>query len=134
MLLEVVGPLLVHLHQPFEVGLVAGRFVDDQLALLLGRRVGRILSLGLVGISGGQIGIVLLQFEDGILPHFLLDPLLQGQDGQLQNLHRLDHPRRQNLFLHHPQVLTERKSHKIFHLKCPPPGKGVCQHFLVSKF
>ena len=65
----------------------------------------------LFGILRGQIGIVLPQVEHGILLDFLLDPLLQGQDGQLQNLHRLDHPRRQNLLLYHPQVLTERKSH-----------------------
>jgi len=54
-----------------------------------------------------QIGIVLLKIEDGILLHLLLDPLLERQDGQLQNLHGLDHPRRQHLFLLHPQVLTE---------------------------
>ena len=40
MLLEVVGPLLVHLHQPLEVVLVASRLVDDQLAFLLAGRVG----------------------------------------------------------------------------------------------
>ena len=87
-----------------------------------------------------QIGIVLLQIEHGIFLDLLLDPLLQGQDRQLQNLHRLDHPRRQNicLLLRHPHVLTERKSHVrltfVILLKCLPSGKGVCQHFLVSKF
>ena len=107
--LEVFGPLLVHLHQPLEVVLVLGRFVDDQFALLLGGRVGRSLTLDF-GRFRGQIRIVLAQVEHGILLDLLLDPLLQGQDGQLQNLHGLDHPRRQNhlLLLRDPHALIER--------------------------
>ena len=123
MLFEVVGPLLVHLHQALEILFVLGRFVDDQFALLLAGRVGRILPFSFVAGLRGQIGIVLLQFQNGIFPHFLLDPLLQGQDRQLQNLHRLDHPRRQNLLLDHPHVLTERKSHNFFS-KTPAVPKG----------
>ena len=33
------------------------------------------------------------------------------QDGQLQNLHRLDHPRRQHLLLHESEILAEGKTH-----------------------
>ena len=125
-----VGPLLVHLHQPLEVVLVAGRFVDDQLAFLVGGGIGRILPFAF-GSFRRQIGIVLLQIEHGIFLDLLLDPLLQGQDRQLQNLHRLDHPRRQNLFLHHPQVLTERKSHSYPVMIPPTQGRcGVLQFWI----
>ena len=99
-------------------------------------------------LFGRQVRLFLLQLQHRILLHLLLDPLLQRQDGQLQDLHRLDHPRRQHLLLHEPQVLTERKSHKSMLcqrlrtadapdneiLKRLPAGQGVGQDLLVSKF
>ena len=103
-LLEMVGPLLVHLQQPLEVLLVAGRLVDDQLALFLGRGVGRRLGLDRLR---RQVGVLLAHLEDRVLLHLLLDPLLQGQDRQLEDLHRLDHPRSQHLLLNQPEFLTE---------------------------
>ena len=69
------------------------RLVDDQLAFprpsanrgfsLFRRR------------PSGRVGIDFLQLQDRILLHLLLDPLLQRHDRQLQDLHRLDHPRSQ---------------------------------------
>ena len=106
-LLEVVGPLLVHLHQALEVVLVAVRLVDDQLAFFLGGGVGGRLLLGRVGRLGGQVRVFVLQLQHRVLLDLLLDALFQGQDRQLQNLHRLDHPRRQHLLLHQSKVLSE---------------------------
>ncbi len=105
-LLEVVGPLLVHLHQALEVVLVAVRLVNDQFAFFLGGGVrGRLV--GRLDRLGGQVRVVLQQIEDRVLLDLLLDPLFQGEDRQLQNLHRLDHPRREHLLLQQSKVLSE---------------------------
>ena len=61
-----------------------------------------------VGRLGGKLGVFLLQLQHRVLLDLLLDAFLQRQDGQLQNLHRLDHPRRQHLLLHQAKVLPER--------------------------
>ena len=102
-LLEVVRPFLVHLQEPLEVLFVAGGLVDHQLPLLVGRGVGR---LGL-DLLGRQVGILLPHLQDRVLLHLLLDPLFQRQDRQLEDLHRLDHPRSQYLLLNLPEFLTE---------------------------
>ena len=104
-----VGPLLVHVQEPLEVTLVGVRLVDHQLALFLGGGVGRLAILRSASSAGGS-GLF-LEFEHRVFFHLLLDPLLQRQDRQLQDLHRLDHPRRQHLLLHQPEILTERKTH-----------------------
>ena len=70
------------------------RLIDDQ-RLVFDRLLARILAL--VRLVG-QRRIALLQFQGRILDQLLLDPLLQFLQRKLQNLHRLDHPRRQ--FLH----------------------------------
>ena len=36
-------------------------------------------------------------FENGVILQFLLDPLFQGHQGKLENLHALDHARREKL-------------------------------------
>ena len=106
-----------------------------------------------------QIGIFVLLLEQRVFLHLLLDPLLQGHDRQLQDLHRLDHARRKHLLLHHPQFLAEGKSHGRSLIDCCvrpperglesfkhsspwttgtskllPAGQGVGQNLLVSKF
>jgi hypothetical protein len=50
---------------------------------------------------GVLVRLVLLHFENGILLHFLFDALFKLLQGKLQNLHRLDHPLREDrpLFL-----------------------------------
>ena len=106
-LLEVVRPLLVHLHQPLEILLVRVGLVDHQFAFFLAGGVGRLTLLQL-GPLGGKLRLLLHQLEHRILFHLLLDPFLERQDRQLQNLHRLDHPRRQHLLLHESEVLAER--------------------------
>ena len=106
-LFEVVGPLLVHVEQTLEVPLVRVGFVDHQLAFFLAGGVGRqaILRRRLLG---RRLRLFFGQLEHGILFHLLLDPFLERQDGQLQNLHRLDHPRRQHLLLNESKILAER--------------------------
>ncbi len=47
----------------------------------------------------GQSRIALVHLQHRILVHFLFDAFLQRHDRQLQNLHRLDHPRSQFLDL-----------------------------------
>ena len=76
-LLEVVGPLLVHLHQPLEVALVRVGFVDHQLALFLGGGVG-LLALFRLAPFRRRLRLLLLQLQDRILLHLLLDSLLQA--------------------------------------------------------
>ena len=87
-----IGHFLGQIDQPLEiVGIVVG-VVDDQLFFT---------DVGLVGVLVlhrffvGKIGILLPHFEQRVLGHLLLDALLELHDGQLQNLHRLDHSRRQ---------------------------------------
>ena len=63
------------------------------------------------GLLGRSLRLLLHDLQHRVLFHLLLDPLLQGQDRQLQNLHRLDHPRRQHLLLHQSEVLAEGESH-----------------------
>ena len=55
---------------------------------------------------GGQVGVVLPQFENWVLLQFLLDAFLQRHQGQLENLHRLDHARREELAKLLPQRLA----------------------------
>ena len=59
-----------------------------------------------------QIGIVLPHFEDRILLQLLLDPLFESLDRELENLHRLNHARSQNLLLDLPHFLAEGKTHR----------------------
>jgi hypothetical protein len=93
----------------WEIRLVVLRLVDDQLALFLGRGVGRLLLHRL----GRQIGVLLFNLQHRILLHLLLDPLLELHDRQLEDLHRLDHPRSQHLLLNESEILAERKSHLV---------------------
>jgi hypothetical protein len=109
-LLEMIRPLLIHLQQPLEVVLVALALVDDQLALVFAGGV-RGLDQLLLFPFDPTVGFLLLQLQDRVLFHLLLDPLLQGHDRQLQNLHGLDHPRSQHLLLHHAEFLAEGQSH-----------------------
>ena len=64
----------------------------------------------LVGFLG-QGRIAFLQFEHGILDQLLLDFLLQQLQRQLKDLHRLDHPRRQNLLLELAGFKAEGETH-----------------------
>ena len=48
-----------------------------------------------VGIDRRLVGGV-AQLQNGIFLQFLLDALLQGHDGQLQDFHRLNHARSQD--------------------------------------
>ena len=82
-----LAPVLVHPDQAVEFVRLLRR-----LGLGDGRRP-RLLAL-----SVGGRGRFPQVHQDGVLAQLLLDPLLQGHDRQLQDLHRLDHPRR------HPQA------------------------------
>ncbi len=109
-LLEVVGPLLVH---------VAAAARNRPRCSSFRRRPARALRASerrdseLLDFFLGQIGIFLDQFERLVFLHLLLDALLQGHDRQLQDFHRLDHARRQHLLLNEPQFLSEGKSHGV---------------------
>lgn len=90
-----VGPFLVHSEKPLEIVLAPPPPVDHQLAFLIRFGVGQFPVFEIVG----KVRIHLLQFKNGVLLKLLVDTLLQRQDRQLENLHRLDHPRRQHLLL-----------------------------------
>ena len=106
-LLEVLRILLIHLHQPLEIALIRVRFVDHQLPLFVGRCVRRLAIIDL-DLLCGSLRLFLLHLQNRVLFHLLFDSLLQRQNRQLQDLHRLDHPRRQHLLLHHSEILTKR--------------------------
>ncbi len=106
LLVEVIGPVLVHRHQAVEILFVAF-LADDQLGLgvlrlrgLLGRRL-----RGLDVFLGGLRRVLVLgalELEDRVLLQLLFDAFLEGHDRQLQDLHRLDHARSQNHLLLQP--------------------------------
>ncbi len=101
--LEVARPLFIHVQQPLEVVLVIPRFVDDQFFFGIRRRI-RILVLVLFL---RQVRIPFVFFQDRVFLNLLLDPLLQSQNRQLQDLHGLDHAWRQHLFLDQSQFLSK---------------------------
>jgi hypothetical protein len=82
-------------------------FIDDQ-RLVFDRLLARIF---LLHRFVGQLGVALLQLQGWVFDELLLDPLLQFLQGKLQNLHRLDHPRRQLLHLELPVFEAEGHSH-----------------------
>ena len=54
-------------------------------------------------LFAGRLDLV----EDRVVFHLLLDAFLECHDGQLQDLHRLDHPRRKHLLLSQLHLLAE---------------------------
>ena len=56
---------------------------------------------------------VVLQLEDGIAVELLLDALLEGEDGKLENFHRLDHVRSELHPLLHPHLSCHFQLHAI---------------------
>ena len=107
-ILERVGPLFVEIQQPLEIFLVVLGLVDDQFPFLRRRSIGILFVFDRLV---RQVGIVFLLVETGVLGDLLFDPLLKLHDRELQNLHRLDHSRRQNLLLDLLQLLAKRQSH-----------------------
>ncbi len=53
------------------------------------------------------VGVDLELIEHRVVFHFLLDALLQCHERQLQNLHRLDHPRCKHLLLSQLHLLAK---------------------------
>ncbi len=90
--------LAVHDRHTFEVIDVILRTVHDQLPLGVRGRIG-VFSFGRLV---GKRWVLFLHFQQWVLVHLRFDAFLQGHDRQLQNLHRLDHPRRQLLNLELP--------------------------------
>ena len=95
-LVKIVRHLAIQIQQPLEVDFIVRLLPHDHLSFRLRGGIG-VLAIG--GFLGGW-QLLLSQFQDRILVHFLLDSLLERHDRQLQNLHRLDHPRRHLLDLH----------------------------------
>ena len=90
------------------VGAGGGVLAHDELPLLKALLALLLLSVGLdvVGLDG-RIG----QLQGHIRLQLLVDPLLQRQKGHVQDLHRLDHPRRQLHLLGRPHVLAGVEAH-----------------------
>ena len=109
-LFVVVRQILGHVQQAFEVVGVVGAVFDDQLPLGVGHR-GRMRFFLAFGRLGDLVLVRLDLVEARIVFHLLLDAFLQGHQRQLQNFHRLDHPRCKHLLLSQLHLLTERESH-----------------------
>ena len=93
------------LSEPLEVVLVVAVVFDDQLALGVGSRL-----IGRARSSGGGSGSFVVDFdliEHRVVFHLLLDAFLQRHQRQLQNFHRLDHPRCKHLLLSQLHLLAE---------------------------
>ena len=78
------------------------------------------LDLGLSDCRGSRLFAVRLRrcgrlaeiHQNRVLAQFLLDPLLQSHDRQLQDFHRLDHPRRHPQAHLGPHLLRGIKTHQ----------------------
>ena len=97
--IEMIFPLPAQSLQAVEVQFVGSGLLDDQF---LGTGIGGIFALGCRrGLRFAVLaGVFLLQ--DRIFLQFLLDALLQGHDGQLQDLHGLNHAWSKDLSLLQP--------------------------------
>ena len=86
------------LGQPLEVLGLVGVLLDHQRPLSLGQ-----LGSGLGGVVDHiRLGFPLAKFQNRVALQLLFNPLLQGHQRQLEDLHALDHPRREHLPLIHP--------------------------------
>jgi len=92
---KIFGHVAIEIQQSLKVIGIAVSFIDDE-RFLIDAFFSRVLTL--VRLIG-QRRVALLQFKRGILDQLLLDPLLQLLKRQLQNFHRLNHPRRKLLHL-----------------------------------
>jgi len=93
--LEILGDL----RQPLEVIGLLGVFIDDQRLLAFGiiRPLRRLF--GDVRVMSPRFGLVFAKLENRIRLEFLLNAFLQRHQRQLENLHALDHARREELAL-----------------------------------
>ena len=104
-LLVVVRQILGHVEEPLEIVFVVAVVFDDQLALGVGHAARRLRS------SAGGFRLVLVDLdlvEHRVVFHLLLDAFLQCHQRQLQDFHRLDHPRCKHLLLSQLHLLAER--------------------------
>jgi hypothetical protein len=95
--------VLADLGQPLEVVGVVAVLADDHRLFALGEL--------LVGLAVGRFGdgghgafafeLPVAELEDGIVLKFLFDPLFQRHQRELEDLHRLNHSRREQLPLLH---------------------------------
>ncbi len=98
--IEVV-PVPAQSFQAIKIDFLIVALVNDQLAFEFGRALVLKLSVGFFVWSGFVIGDFFL-LEHRILLQLLLDALLERHDGQLKDLHRLNHAGGQNHPLVHP--------------------------------
>jgi hypothetical protein len=116
---------------PLEVGLIGMLVIDDQRRFVdgLGGRGRLRRQVAAAGFAPGTTLLLagLLDFERLVVLNLLLDPLLQGQHRQLQNLHRLDHAGRKHLLLRQSHFLAERHPHRC--LTPMPAGGGTGRDF-----
>ena len=64
---------------------------------------------GFLAVGFGRISLV--EFQNRVLAEFLVDPLLQRHERQLQDFHRLNHPRSHAETHVHPHLLRGIKPH-----------------------
>jgi hypothetical protein len=103
----VLRPVLRHLRQPLEVRRIVVVVAGIELALF--DVSGRCVVHRRLDVVRDEIpGLVCLfrdLLQDDVFGQLLLDPLLQVQERQLEDLHRLNHARRQLHLLAHPHLL-----------------------------
>jgi hypothetical protein len=89
--------IFADLGQPIEILGLAGIFFDDQSPFALGKFLAAAFGFGPLGRGFAGLLIPLAHLQNRVILQFLLDSLFQGHQRELQNLHALDHPRRQEL-------------------------------------
>ena len=108
-LFVVVRQILGHVEEPLEVVLVVAIVFDDQLALGVGHAAAAsALAFDSAVVVSGSFVVDFDLIEHRVVFHLLLDAFLQRHERQLQNFHRLDHPRCKHLLLSQLHLLAER--------------------------
>ena len=97
-----VVPIAAQRLQAIEIQFLVVAFIDDQLFLEIGLFLFHDLAVSRFIARRGLVGGDLFLFEDRVFLELLLNALLKRHDGQLQNLHRLNHAGGQNHPLVHP--------------------------------
>ena len=99
-LFVIVWQIVCHIQQPLEVLFVVVVLIDNEFLLAFGGSIRIDFFLdGDVFFGRGFLVRLFNLVEHRIVFHLLFDALLQGHDRQLQDFHRLDHPRCKHLLL-----------------------------------
>jgi hypothetical protein len=91
---------LADLGEPLKVFVAVAVVLDDQSLFIFGK-LAMLVFGNVLGMLGFTVVFGLAELEDGVVLELLFDAFLQRHQRQLEDLHRLDHARREQLALLH---------------------------------